>query len=122
MPLEDDADGALTGAAQAQFGMGGHVLGQVLDAPVGLTRPARIDLRRLLAGQDQEPRLDIGVVLARRWTLRMILESVKALLDEAVAPHEDRADGQTHLARDGRVGLALGDAQDDLGTIGGLLG
>jgi len=28
--LEHDADGAFGGTAQARFGMGGHVLGQVL--------------------------------------------------------------------------------------------
>src|SRR5216684_4879484 len=44
VPLENDADGALTGAAQAKFGMGGHVLGQVLDAPVSLARTGRVDI------------------------------------------------------------------------------
>src|SRR5437762_6268992 len=32
VPLENDADGALTGTAQTQFGVGGHVLRQVVDA------------------------------------------------------------------------------------------
>src|SRR5438874_12558423 len=36
VPLEDDADGALAGTTQAELGMGGHVLRQVVDTPVGL--------------------------------------------------------------------------------------
>src|SRR6266568_8706333 len=44
VPLEDDADGALARTTQAQFGVGGHVLRQVFDAPVGLPGPRRIDL------------------------------------------------------------------------------
>src|SRR5919204_5477578 len=122
VPLEDDADGALAGTTQAQFGVGGHVLRQVLDAPVGLPGSRRIHLGRLLAGQHQESSLDVGVVLAWRWTLRTVFETGQALLDEAMAPHEDGTHGETHLARDGGVGLTVGDAQDDLGTIGGLLG
>src|SRR4051794_20849196 len=122
VPLEDDADGALARSAQAKLGMGGHVLRQVFDAPVGLPASRRIDLGRFLACQHQEPRLDVGVVLARRWALGTVLETGQALFREAVPPHEDGADSQTHLVGDGRVGLTLGDAQDDLGTIGGLLG
>src|SRR5215204_2560853 len=60
--LEDDADGAFTGTAEAKFGVGGHVLRQVLDAPVGLPGTAWIHLRRFLAGQHQKVRLDVGMV------------------------------------------------------------
>src|SRR6266540_3426741 len=76
--LEDDADGALAGTAQAKLGMGGHVMRQVFAAPEGLPGPRRIDLGGLLAGQHQESSLDVGMVLARRWTLGMILESTAA--------------------------------------------
>src|SRR3954447_5833544 len=65
MPLEDDADGALAGMAQAELGVGGHVLGQIVNAPVRLATSCRIDLGRFLARQDQESCLDIRVVLAR---------------------------------------------------------
>jgi len=54
VPLENDADGALAGTAQAKFGMGGHVLGEILDAPVGLTDAGRIDLGWFLTGQHQQ--------------------------------------------------------------------
>src|SRR6202022_1466022 len=74
--LENDADGALTGAAQAKFGMGGHVLGQVLDAPVSLARTGRVDLLWFLTGQHQQPGLDVGVVLTRWRTLGTVFESV----------------------------------------------
>src|SRR3954470_12089667 len=66
VPLKDDADGALAGLAEAKLRMRGHVLRQVLDTPVGLTAPRRIDLGWFLARQDQESSLDVGVVLARR--------------------------------------------------------
>src|SRR5712692_4701161 len=122
VPLENDADGALTGAAQAKFGMGGHVLGQVLDTPVGLPGTRRINLGRFLAGQHQESSLDVGVVLAWRRALWTVFEAVQAVLGEAVAPHKDCAYGKTHVLRDGSIGLTGGDAQDDLGTIRVLLG
>src|SRR5690242_2186272 len=64
MALEDDADGALAGCAQTQFGMLGDELGQVLDRPVGLTAASRIDLGWLLTGQHQQFGLDVGMVLA----------------------------------------------------------
>src|SRR5215471_10787476 len=120
--LENDADGALAWMPEAEFGMGGHVLGQVLDGPVGLPDACRIDLRGCLAGQHQQARLDIGVILARRWTLGPVFEPIQTLFDKAVAPDEDGADSQTHFAGNGRVGLVVGDAQDDLRAIGGLLG
>src|SRR5438067_3685492 len=91
VPLEDDADGALAGPAQAELGMGGHVLRQVLDAPVGLPGPRRINLGRFLAGQHQQSSLDVGVVLARRWALGTVFEAVQAVLGEAMAPDQDRA-------------------------------
>src|SRR6266480_5810635 len=62
VPLENDADGALAGMTQAEFGMGRHVLRQVLDARVGLPTARRIDLGRFLAGQHQESSLDVGMV------------------------------------------------------------
>src|SRR6266545_1363379 len=120
--LEDDADGALAGTAQAEFRMCGHVLRQVVDTPVGLPGSRRIDLGRFLAGQHQESSLNVGVVLTRGWALRMVFEAVQALLGEAVAPDKDRAYGQTRVLRDGGVGLTDGDTQDDLGTIRVLLG
>ena len=122
VPLEDDADRASAGTAQAKLGMGGHVLREVLDAPVSLPGSRRINLGRFLAGQHQESRLDVGVVLARRWALWTVFEAVQALLGEAMAPDKDRAYGQTHVLRDGGVGLTSGDTQDDLGTIRVLLG
>src|SRR2546421_5861611 len=60
VPLEDDADGALAGTTQAELGMGGHILSQVLDAPVGLPGSRRIDLGRLLAGQHDASSLDVA--------------------------------------------------------------
>src|ERR1700730_965392 len=63
VPLKNDADGALAGTAQAKLGMSGHVLGEVLDAPVGLTDAGRIDLGWFLTGQDQQPGLDVGMIL-----------------------------------------------------------
>src|SRR5580765_7679723 len=54
VPLENDADGALTGTAQTQFGVVAHVLRQVVDAPVGLPASAGVNLGRFLAGQHQE--------------------------------------------------------------------
>src|SRR6266851_5169418 len=122
VPLENDADGALTGATQAEFGMGGHVLGQVVDTPVGLPSSRRINLGRFLAGQHQESCLDIGVVLAWRWALGTVFEAVQAVLSKAMAPDKDRAYGQTHLLCDRGVGLTGGDTQNDLGTIRVLLG
>src|SRR5216684_245120 len=122
VPLEDDADGALAGMTQAELGMGGHVLRQVLDAPVGLTSTRRIDLAWFLARQHQESSLDVGVVLAWRWALWTVFKAVQALVGEAVAPHKDGAYGQIHGVRDRGVGLTDGDTQDDLGTIRVLLG
>src|SRR6266853_6786032 len=90
VPLEDDADRALAGMAQAELGMGGQVLRQVVDTPVGLPGSRRINLGRFLAGQDQESSLDVGVVLARWRALWMVFEAVQALLGEAMAPDEDR--------------------------------
>src|SRR5438034_2738696 len=83
VPLENDADGALAGMTQTQLGVGGHVLRQVVDTPVGLASPRRVDLGRFLAGQHQESSLDVGVVPARRRTFRTVLEAVQALLGEA---------------------------------------
>src|SRR5229473_4308497 len=87
VPLENDADGALAGAAQAKFGMGGHVLGQVLDAPVGLTGTGRVDLGWFLTGQYQQPGLDVGMILTRWRTLGTVFESVQALLGDSRASH-----------------------------------
>src|SRR6266581_1594192 len=122
VPLEHDADGALAGMAEAKLGMGGHVLRQILDAPVGLPGPRRIDLGGFLAGQHQQPGLDVGMVLTRWRTLRTVFEAVQAVLGEAMAPDKGRAHGQTHVVRDRGVGLTGGDTQDDLGTIRVLLG
>src|SRR5215211_5451445 len=104
VPLEDDADGALAGMAQPKFGMGGHVLRQVVDAPVGLPGPSRIDLGRFLAGQHQESSLDVGVVPARRRALRPVLESVEAVLSELMAPQPDCSLSQDQLLGDAGVG------------------
>ena len=102
--------------------MGGHILSQVLDAPVSLAGTRRINLGRCLAGQHEKSSLDVGVVLAWRWALWTVFEAVQASLGEAMAPDKDRAYGQTHVVRDRRVSLTGGDTQDDLGTIGVLLG
>src|SRR2546428_4081992 len=122
VPLEDDADGGPAGITQAGLGMGGHVLRQVLDTPVGLPGSRRINLGRFLARQHQESSLDVGVVLAWWWALWTVFDAVQALLGEAMAPDKDRAYGQTHVVRDGGIGLAGGDTQDALGTIRVLLG
>ena len=82
----------------------------------------RIDLGRFLAGQHQQSRLDVGVVLAWRRTLGTILEAIQALLRETMAPQPDGADRQTQVLGDGAIGLAVRGAQDDLGTVGILLG
>ncbi len=50
------------------------------------------------------------------------LRPSRRLLGEAMPPDKDGAYGQTHVVRDGGVGLTAGDTQDDLGTIGVLLG
>src|SRR5207245_5397607 len=119
--LENDADGAFTGAAQAEFGMSGNILGQRLDAPVGLAGAGRVDLGWLLTGQDQQSGLDVGMVLTRWRTLGTVFESVQALRGEAVTPQPDGALRQTHVLGDGGIGLTFGDTQDDLGAIGILL-
>src|SRR6266704_100281 len=72
--LEDDADGALAGTAQAKFGMGADVLGQVPGRPVGLSDAARVDLGWFLTGQHQQARLDVGGIQTGRWTLGMVFE------------------------------------------------
>src|SRR5256886_4244099 len=122
VPLEDDADGALAGMTQAELGMGGHVLRQVVDTPVGLPGSRRINLGRFLARQHQESSLDVGVVLAWRWALWTVFEAVQALLGEAMAPDKDRAYGQTHVVRDRGVGLSGREPPDDFRTIGALFG
>src|ERR1700694_225819 len=121
VPLENDADSALAGTAQAKFGMSGHVLGEILDAPVGLTDAGRIDLGWFLTGQAQQPGLDVGMILTRRWTLGTIFETVQAVRGKAVAPEPDGAFGETQVSGDGGIGLTRGDTQDDLGAIGILL-
>src|SRR3954447_14859577 len=122
VPLEDDANGAFAGMAQAQFGVGGQVLRQVVDAPVGLSSSAGINLRRLLASQDQKSGLDVSVVLAWRWTFGMVLQAIQPLLGETMAPQPDGADRQAQVLSDGAIGLAGSGTQDDLGTVGILLG
>src|SRR6266699_4148431 len=120
--LENDADGAFAGTAQAQFGMGGNVLGQVPGRPVRLTGTGRVDLGWFLTGQHQQPGLDVGMVLTRRRTLGTVFESVQALLGKAVTPEPDGPLGQTHVLGNGCIRLARGNTQDDLGAIGILLG
>ena len=68
VPLEDDADGALAGMAQTQFGMGGHILRQVVDAPVGLPGSRRIDLGRFLAVRSARPPAAEFEVYDEVWT------------------------------------------------------
>ena len=89
--------------------------------PVGLPTSRRVDLGRFLAGQHEEPRLDLGVVRARGWALGMVFEPLQAVLGEAMPPQEDGALGQPHVSGDGGIGLSAGDTQNDLGTIGVLL-
>src|SRR6266852_8343515 len=122
VPLENDADGALAGAAQAKLGMGGHVLRQVLDTPVGLPGSRRINLGWFLTGQDQQPGLDVGMILTRRWTLGTVFETIQALVGETVAPEPNGTHRQTHVLGDGGISLICGDTQNDLRTIGCLLG
>src|SRR5262249_41752628 len=57
-----------------------------------------------------------------RRTLGTILEAIQALLGETTAPQPDGADRQTQVLGKGAIGLAVGGAQDDLGTVGILLG
>jgi len=88
---------------------------------VRLASPRRIDLGGFLAGQHQQPwpgsRRGIGVA----GTLGTVVEVIQALLSEPMAPHEDGPHGQTHLLRDGSVGLTSDDTRNEFGTIGGLL-
>src|SRR5437764_836623 len=107
--------------AQAKFGMGGHVLRQVVDAPVGLPGPCRIDFCRFLAGQHEEPSLGVGMVLARWRALGTVLESIETVLSEAMAPQPDRPLSQCKILRDAGVGLPARDPQNDLRTVGILL-
>src|SRR6188508_916929 len=118
VPLEDDADGALTGMTQTQFGVVSDVLRQVLDTPVGLPTSRRIDLGGFLAGQHQESSLDVGMVQTGWRTFGTIFEAVQAVLGETTPPQKDGALGQTHIVRDGGIGLTAGHTQNDLGTIG----
>src|SRR5215471_3291188 len=122
VPLEDDANRALAGMAQAKFGMSGHVLGQVLDTPMGLPSSRGIHVGGFLASQDQQPRLHVGLVLAWRRAFGAILEAVESMLSEAMAPQPDRPLRQTHLLGNAGVGLTLGHTQNDLRAIRGLLG
>src|SRR5450759_4631418 len=69
VPLENDADGALGGPAQAKFGLGGHFLVLFLDSPLALTDSCLIDLCWFLTRQHQHALLDVGMILTRRWTL-----------------------------------------------------
>jgi hypothetical protein len=108
VPLEDDADGALAGTAQAKLGMSGHVLRQVVDTPVGLPGSRRINLGWFLAGQHEQSSLDVSVVQTWRWALGMVREAIQALLGEPMAPRKGDAHGQTHLLRNGGVGLIGG--------------
>src|SRR5919201_3833743 len=121
VPLEHDANSAFAGTPQAQFGMGGHVLRQVLDAPVGLPGSARINLGRLLTGQHQEPSLDLRRVATGRWALGTVLETVQALLQKATPPHPDGALGEAEFLGNAGIGLTSGGVQDDPGAIGVLL-
>ena len=52
---------------------------------------------------------------------RQLGQKRQTQLGEAMAPDEDGANGQPHFMGNGRVGLIVGDAQGDLGAIGGLL-
>jgi hypothetical protein len=88
---------------------------------VRLASQCRIDFGRLLAAQDEQPDLDLGVVLARRRTRGPISEAVQAALGKALVPQEDGVFGQTHVLGDSGIGLTSGDPPDDLGTAGILL-
>jgi hypothetical protein len=122
VPLENDADGALAGTAQAKFGVPGNVLGQIRDAPAGLAGTGRVNLGWLLTGQRQHSGLDVGMVLTRWRTLGTIFESVQALLGEAVTPEPGGPLGETEVACNAGIGLTRGDVQDDPRAIGILLG
>src|SRR5919201_406751 len=119
--LEDDADGALARRAQAQLGVCRHVLRQVRDGPMGRPGPRRVDLGRFLAGQHDQPGLDRRAVLARWTILGPIVQAGQPLLGEPAAPFPDGAHRQVEPARDVLVRLPVGGAQDDRGTVGGLL-
>src|SRR5579859_7377404 len=121
VPFEDDTDGALAGMTQAQFGMDGHVLRQVFDAPVRLASTAWIDLCRFPAVQHQQSSLDVGVVPPRRRALRTVLESIESVLSKAMAPQPDRPLRNNEILSDTGVGLAIGDPQNDLRAVGVLL-
>ncbi len=72
VPLENDADGALAGTAQAKLRVVGHELGQVVDAPMRLAGAGRVNLRRFLTSQHQQAGLDLGMVKTGAATRRMI--------------------------------------------------
>src|SRR5215204_3576167 len=122
VPLEHGANGALAGMAETQFRMGRHVVGQVLDAPVGLAGTGRVNRRWLLTREDQQSGLDVGMVLARWRALGSIREAIQALLSEALTPHPDRPLSHADGLRNGGIGLAIGYPQNDLGAIRRRLG
>jgi len=92
--LDNDADGAFARTAQAKFRVAGNELGQIVDAPMGLTSTGLVDLARLLTGQDQQACLDVSRVQPSWWTLWAVFEAVQPLFGEAVAPEPDGAFGQ----------------------------
>ena len=67
----------LLGWPRPSSGWAARYMRHVVDAPMGLPAPRRIDLGWFLARQHQEARLDVGVVLARRRALRAVLESIQ---------------------------------------------
>src|SRR3954453_1982096 len=122
VPLEDDADGALAGTAQAKFSMVSHELGQIIDAPMRLANTSGVDLTGFLTGQDQQAGLDVSMVQTGWWTLWPVFEALQPLFRETVAPQPDGAFGHTHVLGDGGISLTSGDTQDNLSAIGILLG
>jgi len=62
------------------------------------------------------------MILTRWWTLGTVFETIQALVGETVAPEPDGTHRQTHVLGDGGISLICGDTQNDLRTIGCLLG
>src|SRR5262245_14330587 len=57
------------------------------------------------------------MVATRWWALGTVLEPVEPLLSEAMSPQPCRPFRHTHLLGDERIGLPVGDAQNDLGPL-----
>ena len=119
--LEDDADGAFAGMAQAQFWVGGHILRQVVDAPVGLPGPAGSTSDGFWQASTRSRAWMSAWYRRGGGHLGRSLSPSRRCLGETTAPQPDGADRQTQLLGDGAIDLTVSGAQDDLRAVGILL-